>query len=561
MVRRTRTFALQRSVQAMLIGAFTAAMIIPLFGSPAQAAPQLVFGYDADQQVRFQYDKNNPEAGASYVETTGVTGGELVVPERVIDTSSADTPELRITRLGGDLSGYEGTFSRVVVPGSVESFDYRLFRRATVEELVLSEGITSVDARAFRDVGLQKLHLPMTLTSLGDEAFADNTLTALTVPASLETIGDSAFARNQLNELTLSPGLTRIGAAMFASNALTALTLPASITEIESAAFAHNYISAMVVGDHVQHIGSQAFLNNFISTLTITNPTVSLGEMVFGFNNLNELTLPDGLTSIPANAFIGNALLELTLPESVTTIGAGAFALNELRELSFSDSLSTIEDSAFLGNKLNKVTFGTGIHTIGPWAFAENMSLSQVEFTGAPPASISPGGDEEASLGEAGDLVVLFPRELTDLYTGAQRTTEWHGYRASPSVLWVSYETHGSKAIPREYVKYGRLMSLPRQPAKHGAIFTGWFSDAQLTTAVDPTQPITGDLTIHAGWKNVSAAASGTAQSGAQSNQSGLARTGTDQQPIAVVAVAAGLLLSAVTIVLARARRRSKHSR
>ena len=559
MVRSSNSRAPRHLLRSLLIGTITAAMLTPLFGSAAVAVPETVTGYDAVQRVEFQYDKNNLAAGASYVKTTGVSDGHLVIPERVIDTNLAIPLELQITRLGSESHGYEDTFSRVVVPGSVESFDYRLFRRATVHELVLSEGITSVDARAFREVGLQKLSLPSTITTLGEEAFADNDLTELAVPASLSAIGGSAFARNQLQTLVLSDGLTHIGERMFESNQVTSIDLPDSISEIGSGSFANNFISSMVIGENVLQIGDQAFVNNSISTLTLTNPATSLGKMVFGFNNLHSLKLPEGITTIPANAFIGNALLELTLPESVTSIGTGAFALNELRELAFSDSLTTIEDSAFLGNKLNRVTFGTRIESIGPWTFGDNPSLNRVIFQGPPPAFIDPADSEGASLGTADGLVVLFPREFTELYLAYDRSTNhWQAYAASPSVLRVNYDTHGSGAIPSEDVEYGRLIGLPKSPKKHGAVFTGWFSDAQLTAKFDPAQPITADLTLHAGWKSVATPANGSDANGAQDTHNGLARTGGDPQSLPAIAIGAAALLAAGALFVTRDRLRAK---
>lgn len=554
-LRRGSIFLAPRTLfRTTVISALVATLLIPLSATAAQAAPDLVLGFDSSQQVRFQYDRNDPSSGARYIETDGVSGGELIIPERVIDSAAPGSPELRITQLGSSLREYEGVFTRVVVPGSVKSFDFRLFRRATVLELELGEGVTSVDQRAFRELGLTKLTLPSSLTTLGAEAFADNNLTSLHVPASLHTIGTDVFARNRLNQLSFADGFTAVAPTMFAGNELDSLSLPDSVTSIGSGAFANNFISSLTLGPQLRDIGDQAFVNNSLSTLRLTSPSTTIGSMAFAYNNLSSLELPEGLTSIPDSAFIGNALLEVKLPDSLREIGPAAFALNELRELSFGDRLESIDDSAFAANKLSRVTFGTGIQHIAPWAFAENPNLTRVVFTAAPPATLSPGGDEAASLGDADGLVVLYPRAFGETKTSAGFSTpSWQGYTAAPSMLRVSYLTHGGTAIPSEEVAYDSLLSLPAQPAKHGFLFSGWFNEAELHSAFDQRVSVTADITIHAGWRAFPPnGASATAGHGGKGS---LASTGSTF-PWQVCLLAAGLLLTGAATAAVRHRAR-----
>lgn len=228
-------------------------------------------------------------------------------------------------------------------------------------------------------------------------------------------------------------------------------------------------------------------------------------------------------------------------------------------ELAFSDNLTTIEESAFLGNKLNRVTFGTGIESIASWAFAENSSLNRVMFRGSPPVSIDPGGNEGASLGNAEGLVVLFPRELAKHYLADDiDPNRWQSYAASPSELRVNFNSHGSTAIPGEHIEYGRLLSLPQQPTKRGAVFIGWFRDPQLTMKFDAATPLTTDLTLHAGWKSITAPATGVGKDSAPSAHDGLARTGDVRNGITAFAIGAVVLLAAGAACVTRDRQRTR---
>lgn len=47
----------------------------------------------------------------------------------------------------------------------------------------------------------------------------------------------------------------------------------------------------------------------------------------------------------------------------------------------------------------------------------------------------------------------------------------------------------------------GMMVSRPVSPTKDGYTFIGWYTDADCTNLYDFTQPVTGDLTLYAGWK------------------------------------------------------------
>ncbi len=49
-------------------------------------------------------------------------------------------------------------------------------------------------------------------------------------------------------------------------------------------------------------------------------------------------------------------------------------------------------------------------------------------------------------------------------------------------------------------VPRGSLFEGPPRPARDDAIFIGWYTDRALTARFDPTEPITGNIELFAGW-------------------------------------------------------------
>ena len=83
------------------------------------------------------------------------------------------------------------------------------------------------------------------------------------------------------------------------------------------------------------------------------------------------------------------------------------------------------------------------------------------------------------------------------------------GIAPGPEVITESYNTvsfdlgGGSGDIPKQYFvqAVGAWALKPADPTGEGYTFTGWFTDEALTTPYDFTAPVTGNLTLYAGFK------------------------------------------------------------
>ena len=68
----------------------------------------------------------------------------------------------------------------------------------------------------------------------------------------------------------------------------------------------------------------------------------------------------------------------------------------------------------------------------------------------------------------------------------------------------VTFDAAGGAPVPdAQTVIAGSTAAKPADPAMTGYLFTGWFTDSAATVPYDWAAPVTGNLTLYAGWKNM----------------------------------------------------------
>lgn len=75
------------------------------------------------------------------------------------------------------------------------------------------------------------------------------------------------------------------------------------------------------------------------------------------------------------------------------------------------------------------------------------------------------------------------------------------GGGGSISSYTVSFETNGGSVIKDVEVKKDKLLQLPETPIKDGYIFSGWFTDKELSDAYDIDAKVTKGFTLYAKWQ------------------------------------------------------------
>ena len=272
------------------------------------------------------------------------------------------------------------------------------------------------------------------------------------------------------------------------------------VVAIGEAALMDKRLKSVVIPSSVKVIGEDAFRANFLTSVVIPDSVTSIGDDAFNYNSLTTVTIGNSVATIGESAFEDNDLETVVIPDSVTTIGESAFYENSLTSVTLGSSLVTIEESAFKDNLLTSVTFPASIAAIGADAFELNGSLSDVVFLGAAPTMFVPTG-LNGSLGTSPSILVHYGSAFASPAAAAGFTSpKWQGYSAILNpIVTFNLSDHGTAIAPTE-VPFGTAMEAPTEPTASGYTFTGWYTDAALTTRADFSTVIADDATLFAGW-------------------------------------------------------------
>ena len=448
-----------------------------LFSSPApaQASPLEI---TIDGMV-FQADSTDPEHGATLVSCPSpATSTSISIPTKI--------------DFGSDLPYY------------------------TVYEIA---------PRACMQRGLVSVELPVFVHDIGDYAFFENELTSIDLPWPVENIGDFAFTQNKLQSLDLTQArLDSIGEGAFENNQIAGdVTVPAGLERLGNGAFRGNSISSVSLPDSISVIPNGLFDRNKLTEVSLPSSVVTVEPWAFGENSISKLTLPNSLKRLEAVAFARNSLTEVTIPASVDVLQGGVFGANP--------NLTTI---VFEGNAPQGVVNASGNGSFGT-ADGKTVHIHRSATGFATPPELWEGYslqylENYVSFDTQGGSVV--PRQtveygktattpaspsrsgfgFTGWFTDAQST---HAYDFSTPVTdnvtlyagWslntydVTFDSQGGSAVAASTVDHGKPVASPADPTREGHTFTGWYTDKDTKNKYDFATPVTGALTLYAGWK------------------------------------------------------------
>lgn len=174
---------------------------------------------------------------------------ELVIPDGVVSLSSFT---------------FEGNTNlvSVVIPGSVMTIAYGMFRECTaLESVTLGEGVTELGGSVFYGCpALRTVELPSTLTTIGTYAFENcKKLERADIPDGVTRMGYGAFYYcENLTGVKIPSGLEVIPeSAFYGCKKITSIVIPDSVKRIEYYAFAECSLSGEVtVPASVEYIGN-----------------------------------------------------------------------------------------------------------------------------------------------------------------------------------------------------------------------------------------------------------------------------------------------------------------
>jgi hypothetical protein len=322
------------------------------------------------------------------------------------------------------------------------------------------------------------------VTAIGYTAFISKSLTSVTIPDTVTFIDDFSFYNNPLlTSVDFGNSVTTIGEYAFNDAALLALTIPDSVITIGYGAFASNEFTSVTLGNSLTTIGASAFAGNALTSVTFPDSVTTIGDSAFSNNDLTSVTLGNSITSVGSSAFLGNPLTSLDLGNSVTTLG----------------------DYSFYGNSLTSLVIPATVTTIGSNAFWHGSPLPSVTFLGATPTTFGVYGGG-SSLGDGTGLTIYYNWAFDSAQVaGGFTTPTWSGYstveQANVTFTMGEYGT----APATQTITVGDTATKPADPTSTKALFTGWYTNAGLTTKADFADPVTSNLTLFAGWTTLAA--------------------------------------------------------
>ena len=82
-------------------------------------------------------------------------------------------------------------------------------------------------------------------------------------------------------------------------------------------------------------------------------------------------------------------------------------------------------------------------------------------------------------------------------------------WTAESGTFTVTFNSNGGSAVPAQTVKAGEKAVKPANPTKSGSTFSGWYSDAALTTQYNFNSAVTANVTLYAKWTTSSGGGGG----------------------------------------------------
>lgn len=508
---------------------------------------------DTIDGMTFVADSSNPSAGATVTDyDPAICGTDIAIPREV----TLDGVVYEVKFIGKDAFNLKGLTS-VYIPNSVIAIGDSAFYRNLLTDVRIPDSVITIGDRAFwNNHRLESVTFGDALTAIGRLAFYTSALREVTIPDSVVTIGAYAFQYNNATSITIGDSVTTIGdhAFQFSGNGATALDLGSSVIHIGDSAFSSSNFPDVTVPDSVETIGTQAFYSSAVSSVTLGSSVETVGAHAFYQNRLTEVTIPDSVITIGSTAFAGstsyNALRSITLGNSLTTVGDAAFANNFHTEVTIPASVITIGERAFSGSMLRSVYFegdaplitpgdvyggsfgdghsGAGIRTLyfctdadgfttPTWQGYDTEELIECDFGAATASDPSEtvdllfNGEDDAN--PATSVSITVDHEQIGANVAADATesvTAPAALRSEPvahsicsAIVMhsVMFDTTGGSAVDATTVGEGDVLIAPPAPTRDGYVFTGWYTDLDATKPFDVETPITGELTLYAGWE------------------------------------------------------------
>ena len=268
------------------------------------------------------------------------------------NTYQGDSDDFVISQ--GELTAYNGTQTRVVVPDGVTKIGAAFRDNENIVSVVLPDSVTE-----FYGTG-----------SYGAFSGCTN-LHEINIPKGVTTIAPGMFSGcSNLEHIVLPEGVTTIGKLAFnKATSLTSIVLPDSLTTIEDKAFLYcSNLREITLPESIEKIGASAFYEcNVLRSLSVPahvgTVNTDLTKRAYG---LEQLQFVNGLTSIGASVLASNARIDTVyIPESVTRIDedflkdskAATITIEGFKDSAAYDFYEGLQNNTQYNSQFSKISF------------------------------------------------------------------------------------------------------------------------------------------------------------------------------------------------------------
>jgi uncharacterized repeat protein (TIGR02543 family) len=326
---------------------------------------------------------------------------------------------------------------------------------------------------------------------------------AITIPESVVRIQDGAFLNcRYITEVNFNAANCVAADALGFSGALSvaALNIGAEVTRIPANAFTSLWhVGSLTVPNSVAYIGSRAFERCAeLTELFLGSGVTHIGDNAFGSCvNLRAVT---SLHATPP-AVAANAFRNVNAPATrlyVTPEGYPRYLV--------ADVWKDFDIVALPFADVNLASLSVSHGALSPAFSADVTEYSFIVENAVTALTIAAtASDPAATVTGAGDKTLspglnLFP-VIVASPDGFTAKTYMLAITRQTTAFTVEFNTAGGSPVAPQTVEHGDLLTQPANPQKDGAIFSGWYREAEYITAWNfATDAVTGALTLHAKW-------------------------------------------------------------
>lgn len=319
------------------------------------------------------------------------------------DSLRGVTLEEGILQIGDGAFGGCRTLESLVVPHSVETFDFSCVRESGLRSLVLHGGSEIMQEESASLSELEYLDLGDRVRALDGKFTYIKTLSHLRIGKNLERLNQNYFSRRQngcvIEVDTENPVfvmkngclINTVNQTLVYGTENSVIPSDGSVQIIGESAFSHvSGIERIEIPASIHTIKQFAFTDSSFTELTIPGTVKTLEFRAFsGTAALKKVILEEGITKIPAEAFYWNkALTEISLPSTLRCVDMDAFGgCDALQPRTILDGIW------YLGNAENPnlvlwkaegvkgaVTVAQGTKVIMDRVFWNNLFLTEIFF-------------------------------------------------------------------------------------------------------------------------------------------------------------------------------------